>query len=78
MSVYWEPATVGEENGASTRRAHFVARERSAVGLAMNSLTTTIAKVSQTLPVRLCCIRFLAVKSMFKDNYPVISLSRYR
>lgn len=45
-SVCWEPATVGEESAASTPRAHFVARERSAVELAMNSLTTTIAKVS--------------------------------
>lgn len=50
MNVYWEPATVGEESAASTQRAHFVARERSAVGLAMNLLTTTIAKVSQTVP----------------------------
>lgn len=35
-SVYWVPATVVEESGASTQRAHSVARERSAVGLAMN------------------------------------------
>lgn len=35
-SVYWVPATVVEESGVSTQRAHSVARERSAVGLAMN------------------------------------------
>lgn len=47
MSVCWEPATVGEESVASTQRARSVARERSAAGLAMNSLITTTAKVSQ-------------------------------
>lgn len=44
-SVCWVPATVGEESAASTPRARSAVRERSAVALATNSLTTTTAKV---------------------------------
>lgn len=53
-SVCWEPATVGAESVVSTLRAHSVARERSAVELAMNSLTTTTAKI--LMSVRLVSI----------------------
>lgn len=49
-SACWEPATAEEGSAASTPRARSVARERSAVGRATNSLTTTTAKVSWATP----------------------------
>lgn len=51
-SACWEPATAEEGSAASTQRARSVAREKSAVGRAMNSLTTTTAKVSRATPAQ--------------------------
>lgn len=51
-SACWEPATAEEGSAASTQRARSVARERSAVGRATNSLTTTTAKVSWATPTQ--------------------------
>lgn len=76
-SVCWEPATVGEESVVSTQRAHSVARERSAVGPAMNSLTPTIAKVSHSVRCPSVCLCYYLKywKSVF--NFPAFSLPRY-
>lgn len=46
MSAYWDSVTVVEGSAVSTQRAHSVAREKSAVGLATSSLTPMTVKVS--------------------------------
>lgn len=77
MSVCWEPATVGGASAVSTLRALSVARERSAVGLAMNSLTTTIAKVSQTVlfasMTNWLCI-LAGIISVFNSTFPLFQI----
>lgn len=77
-SAWWEPATVGEESVASTRRARSVAREKSAVEQDMSSLTATTAKVSAVCRETLICCIFLAANhSVLTGNSSVMSSSRY-
>lgn len=67
-SVWWEPATVGEESVASTQRARSVAREKSAVEQDMSSLTATTAKVSAVCRETLSCCIFFGCYSQRVDR----------